>query len=232
MKKIMLSVLISSVLLGCSSGGNSGDDTHIPPVNKAPTIPALVSPSNNLLCIDNTLEFTWNAATDADGDAIKYKIEISKGNQFSSIDKTATTTTTSNTFTLEKGIDYYWRVEAIDSKNESSGFSSVFNLYTEGEGIANHLPFAPELVKPELSSTIESGTTTLEWSGSDTDGDALTYDVYFDENNPPTSLVSENQSQATYNVSTTSTSTYYWKIVVKDDKGGETIGQIWEFNTD
>lgn len=24
---------------------------------------------------------------------------------------------------------------------------------------------------------------------------------------------------------------YYWKVVVKDNKGGETIGQIWEFKT-
>jgi len=231
MKKILLSVLISSVLLGCSNGGNPGDDTPEPQVNKAPTIPSLASPGNNLLCINNTLEFKWNASSDADGDVIKYKIEISKDNQFSSIDNSAIVSVTSSTSTLEKGVAYYWRVEAIDNKNEPSGFSSVFSLYTEGEGVSNHLPFAPQLINPELSSTIESGTTTLEWSGSDTDGDALTYDIFFDENNQPTTLVSENQTEQTYDVTTISNKTYYWKVVVKDDNGGKVIGQVWGFST-
>jgi hypothetical protein len=231
MKKILLSVLISSIILGCSDDGSSGDDTPKPPVNKAPTIPSLVSPSNNLLCTDSTLEFKWNASIDTDGDAIKYKIEISKDNEFSSIDKSATVSVTNNTFTLEKGVSYYWRVEAVDIKNESSGYSSVFNLFTEAEGTSNHLPFVPQLISPELSSTIESGTTTLEWTVSDTDGDTLTYDVYFGEINPPSTLISESQSEATFNVNILPATTYFWKVVVKDKNGGETIGQIWGFSS-
>lgn len=231
MKKILLSVLISSVLFGCSGDGNPGEHTTKPQVNKAPTKPSLVSPSDNLLCINNSLEFKWNASTDADGDAIKYKIEISKDNQFSSIDKSSTVSSTNNIFTLEKGVAYYWRVEAIDSKNESSGYSSIFSLQTEGQGVTNNLPFAPQLIKPELSSTIVSGTTALEWSGSDADEDALSYDVYFGEINPPTTLISENQSETTLNVNTSAASTYFWKIVVKDSNGGKTIGQIWSFST-
>ncbi|MEW4923168.1 hypothetical protein [Algibacter sp. 2305UL17-15] len=70
----------------------------------------------------------------------------------------------------------------------------------------------------------------MEWKGNDTDGDPLTFDVYFDENNPPTTLVSENQSESTYSVNTMSSSTYYWKIVVKDDKGAVSIGQVWVFS--
>ena len=232
MRKILLSVVLGSIFFGCSGGGDSGDDfTPEPVVNKAPTKPSLVSPSNNQLCADNTLEFTWNPSTDPDGDAVRYKIEVSEDNQFSSVAKTATVSGTGTTFTLDKGVAYYWRVEAIDSKNESSGFSSVFSLYTEGEGEANHLPFAPELIGPELGATVASGTTVLEWSGSDTDGDTLSYDIYFDENNPPTTLVSENQSGQTLEVSTSENKDYYWKVVVDDGNGGETVGQVWEFKT-
>jgi hypothetical protein len=231
MKKILFSVLIS-LAIGCSGDGNSGDDTPQPIVNVAPTIPSLVFPSNNLLCIENTLEFKWSASNDVDGDAIKYKIEISTDIQFSSIVKSATISLTNNTFTLEKGVPYYWRVEAIDSKNKSSGYSSVFNLYTEGDGATNYLPFAPELVRPELGSNIKSGATTLEWSGSDLDGDNLTYDIYFGESNLPTTLISENQGETFVNVNTLSASTYFWKVVVKDEHGGKTIGQIWSFRTD
>ena len=66
---------------------------------------------------------------------------------------------------------------------------------------------------------------------SDTDGDALTFDVYFGTDNPPTTMVSENQSEITFDVNTVTTTTYYWKIVVKDDKGGQTNGQVWSFYT-
>jgi hypothetical protein len=231
MKIYLKLVFISTLLFACSSGG---DDT--PPElpvseNKKPTIPTLVYPTNNLLCIDNTLEFSWNISSDPDGDAITYNIEVSKDNQFSTIDFTTSSTLTKHTFTLEKGIAYYWRVQATDSKNESNGFSSIFNLYTEGIGLSNHLPFSPELVGPILNATETEGTITLEWKGSDTDGDPLTYDVYFDENNPPTTLVSENQIEQTLNVNTTLDKSYYWKVIVKDDKGGESIGQIWGFST-
>ncbi|WP_338357840.1 hypothetical protein [Yeosuana marina] len=230
MKQFFKFIVLSLALFGCSGG--SGDDNPAPPVSKnnAPSIPALVYPTNNLLCINNVLEFEWNASTDIDGDGITYKIEIAKDNQFSQIAFNTTLSTTKKTYTLEKGTAYYWRVQAIDSKNKSSNYSSIFNLYTEGVGVSNHLPFAPESVKPELNSTENFGDITLEWLGSDVDNDPLTFDVYFGASNPPI-LISENQNTQSFVVSTTASTTYYWKVVVKDNKGGEAIGQVWEFNT-
>ncbi|WP_163517683.1 SusE domain-containing protein [Gelidibacter japonicus] len=228
MKKIAFSILFCTIFLGCSTGGDSDPDL---PKNIAPTIPTLSSPSNTLLCVNNILEFKWEASSDGNGDAITYKIEISKDNQFTSISKTATVSGTTMTFTLERGVAYYWRVEAIDSKNESSGFSKVFSLYTEGDGATNYLPYAPQLIKPELSASIEVTTATLEWLGSDVDDDPLTYDIYFDENNPPTTLVSENQVVQTFEVLLAPNKTYYWKVIVKDNKEGRTIGQVWNFST-
>lgn len=29
-----------------------------------------------------------------------------------------------------------------------------------------------------------------------------------------------------------SSTNYYWNVLVKDGKGGETIGQVWNFKTD
>jgi hypothetical protein len=223
--------ILSLILCSCSSG--SGDDTSPPPdvTNVAPTIPTLVYPTNNLLCINNTLDFEWNASTDSNNDNITYTIQVSKDNQFAQIDFASTTLSTIHTFTLEIGIAYYWRVKATDSNNASSNFSSTYNLYTEGEGVSNYLPFSPELVSPLLNTIQQSGTINLEWIGSDTDNDPLTFDVYFGTENPPTTLVSENQNETNINVNTISASDYYWKVVVKDDKGGITIGQVWNFKT-
>jgi hypothetical protein len=230
MRQILKFIFVGLIMFSCSGG--SEDVNPEPPneENKAPTKPTLIYPTNNLLCVNNILEFEWNASTDIDGDAITYKIEIAKDNQFTQIAFNSNLSGTKTTYTLEKGIAYYWRVQATDTKKQSSEYSSIFNLYTEGVGVSNHLPFAPQLVRPEFNSTKTSGNITLEWLGSDTDNDPLTFDVYFGANNPP-ELVSQNQDSQSFTVSTVALTTYYWKVVVKDDKGGEAIGQLWKFNT-
>jgi hypothetical protein len=44
-------------------------------------------------------------------------------------------------------------------------------------------------------------------------------------------MVSEDQSETTFNVNVVAATTYYWKIIVKDDKGGQANGQKWSFFT-
>ena len=59
MKKILYTLVLSTTLWSC---GGSGGETPTPPpepVNNAPTVPTLVSPTNNLLCLDNFLNFEW-----------------------------------------------------------------------------------------------------------------------------------------------------------------------------
>ncbi|UMB61076.1 SusE domain-containing protein [Lutibacter sp. A80] len=231
MKKYLYTLVLTTLLWSC--GGSGGSDSPEPePENNAPNTPTLKYPTNNLLCIDNTIDFEWNAATDPDGDVVTYEIQIAKDNQFTQIVQTVTNTSTLRTISLDKGIAYYWRVSAKDSKNLSSDYSSVNSFYTEGEGVSNYLPFSPEIVSPTLNATVTETNATLEWNASDVDNDPLTFDVYFGTTETPTTIVSSNQTSKTFNVDLSSSETYYWKVVVKDDKGGETIGQVWNFKTD
>ena len=109
----------------------------------------------------------------------------------------------------------------------------MYSFYTEGDGESNHLPFLPELLKPNLHETVQQVSTIIEWTASDVDtNDTLTFDIYFDTVNPPMFIKSENQSETTLQVELTSSTNYYWKVVVKDDKGGQTFGQVWSFKTD
>ncbi len=217
-----------------SCGGGGGDEPTPPPVvNTPPTVPTLTAPVNNSLCIDNVLNFQWNASTDAEGGTITYEIQVSKNTLFSPISHTQTSITTNKSITLEKGIAYYWRVKATDNKNASSNYSATFNLYTEGVGVTNHLPFSPVLVSPGLNSVQTAATVNLQWTASDVDAnDTLTYDVYFGTANPPTFITSANQSASTLNKTVSPSTTYYWKVEVKDGKGGQTVGQVWSFTTD
>ncbi|RXP52969.1 hypothetical protein EC396_10730, partial [Lutibacter sp. HS1-25] len=89
-----------------------------------------------------------------------------------------------------------------------------------------------DLIAPELDGIIDGTSTSLRWSASDVDNDSLTFDVYLDTASTPLTKVSENQTATTYNASNLiAATTYYFKVVVKDGKGGETIGQVWSFST-
>lgn len=235
MKNFLYIAVIGIVSWSCGgSGGGDNPPTPTPPAeNKAPTTPSTIYPANNELCIDNAVEFKWNASTDPENDAISYTVEVSENSSFSPISQTKTTSATSSNISLEKGVAFYWRVKAKDAKNATSGNSSANQFYTEGDGVSNYLPFAPTLVAPTLDATVTENTTILEWTAADADTeDTLTFDVYFGTETTPTTVVSANQTETTYSAALASSKSYYWKVVVKDGKGGETIGQIWNFKTD
>lgn len=233
MKKVLYTAAIGIVLWSCGGGGD--DPKPVPPAeNKVPTTPSLISPTNGKLCIDNSVSFQWNTATDPDGDVITYQIQVAKDNLFTQIAHSLNESSTIKIISLEKGMAYYWRVKATDSKSLSSSYSAVFNFYTEGTGETNHIPFSPELVKPVLNTIVQTTTATLEWNANDADAtDVLTFDVFFGTVNPPVTKIGNNQIAKTLNTpNLVSATNYYWKVLVKDGKGGETIGQVWNFKTD
>lgn len=230
MKQLFCASWISLLLLSCGGSGDSGSNTV---KNTAPTPPVLTAPTTNKLCIDNTVTFQWNPSTDLENNAVTYQIQIATDNQFTQIIKATTTSLPTLTTTLSKGVAYYWRVKAIDSNNDSSSYSATYSFYTEATALSNHLPFLPQLVLPEFNTTINGTTTTLSWTASDVDSnDILTYDVYLEAANPPTIKVGTAITTSTLTTSSLQAATiYYWKVVVKDNKGGETIGQVWKFKT-
>jgi hypothetical protein len=96
---------------------------------------------------------------------------------------------------------------------------------------ANKLPNIPSNPNPSNHSTAIHINTNLSWVCSDPDGDWLTYDLYFGtESSPPFVKSVEintncNPGKRNYNT------TYYWKIVAKDCRGGSTSGPIWNFTS-
>lgn len=224
-KYLYISALIVILLsLGCSNSE---------PSNSAPTIPLLVFPSNGQLCISNTLNFQWKAATDADKDPITYQLQIATDNQFTQIVNDSELPSLVKSLTLDKGKAYYWRVKAMDSNTLSSNYSGVFSFYTEGTALSNHLPFLPQLVAPIMDALVTGTAAELQWTALDVDNqDVLSYDIYLGTNSTPTTKVGNNIGATSLQVSTLQTATiYYWKVVVKDNHGGETIGPVWSFKT-
>ena len=226
MKKILITIASLSFLISCG-----GDDDGTPIlINEAPGVASLIFPTNNLICTNFNLEFDWSTVTDPEGDTISYIIDIATEADFGTVLFTATTTATERTFTLEKGVTYYWRVKVRDSEGNESAYSETQSFITEPDAGVNTLPYAPTAVTPQNGATLTANTVSLAWDATDADGDTLVYDVYFGDTNPP-QLMSENLTTSSFDVSLVTGTQYYWRVVVKDDHEGVTLGQIWSFTT-
>jgi len=88
--------------------------------------------------------------------------------------------------------------------------------------------------------TVPDGTTdvdlnpTFSWEPAiDPDGDALSYDVYLDTENPPATVVASDLSDITYTPvdNLNPGDTYFWAVVAKDGNQGETMSNIASFTT-
>lgn len=229
MKNIIYILVFSIICESCSP--SSDDDGSQQNSDSTPSTPELLFPAQDQLCITNTLNFTWNASTNADGSSLIYTFEIATDNQFSNIVVSEIQTSLSRIVTLEKGVAYYWRVKARSSKNIESNYSKISQFYTEEIPNTNNLPFSPALVAPFTGQTFDNtNSVDLEWTASDVDQDPLKYDVYFGKDKDALTLAAENTDNTSLQVSLdTANTTYYWRVVVKDDKGAKVTGALWNF---
>lgn len=228
----LYTALVSMVFIAASCSSSGGDDSPPPPPpNSAPSsVSQLVFPSSDLLCIDNSVAFQWGAATDADGDAITYKLVVGTDRPLTQIIEQRTVSQTTVTISLQTGTAYYWRVTAMDNQGAESDPSSTFAFYTEGDGVSNYAPFTAALNAPDNEGTVTAGTVNLSWTGGDTDpADTLSYELFFGETTDP-ALLQADLTQENFDATATAGTTYYWKVDTIDDHGVKTIGQIWSFS--
>lgn len=222
MRKVYAIILLSFSLLVVSCSKEV-------PVNEAPGASSIIFPTDNLLCINNVISFSWSQAEDPEDDDVQYNIIIARNRDLSDIVENRTQTANQLTVTLEKGQAYYWNVTPID-ENDNRGVSTATAAFlTRGEGVTNYAPFAAEIVSPANNSAVSAGSLTLSWNGNDVDtNDTLTYEVFFGENGN-LSLQDDSVSATNYSVDIVTGRSYSWRVDVKDQNGAKSIGQVWEF---
>ncbi len=183
----------------------------------APDKPQLTYPANNSRDIPTgNVTLKWESK-ESD---LTYRIEFDG--------KTYTTKNKSYTVSAnERGKTYSWKVVAVNEFGKETT-SETYSFTTQ----SNRAPNTPSNLSPSNNVTNQPTTITLSWECSDPDGDAVTYDVYFGTSSNPMTKVSSGQTGKTLNRSNLSIgTTYYWKVVAKDSKGGTTEGPVWRFTT-
>ncbi len=121
-----------------------------------------------------------------------------------------------------------------DLVHEYSGYTSGEFVYVAWIYIPENIaPYEPSSPDPSDGATDVSIYTNLSWTGGDPNDDNVTYNVFFEAgDSTPDVLVSENQTETSYDPGNIEFgTTYYWQIVAYDEPGLSTTGPIWSFST-
>ena len=228
MKKLKYILFITLiVLVSCKGKEGGGGDGGVdpPPPAPAPKAATLNAPANNSECLDGeNVEFKWAASENTD----TYEIFIK--NLLTQSEQSQTTTSTSVTINLTKGQPYSWYIVSKSNTSTEIAQSAKWKFYLKAEPVANYSPFPADLVSPKSEATVNAGSIKFEWSGSDADsGDTLTFDIYVDSSNPPTTRIKANHNSSSINHPINDSGTYYWKIITKDNSGSNSDSGVSKF---
>jgi hypothetical protein len=194
--------------------------------NSPPDAPTALSPTDgqNGVAAWSGLEWTSN---DVDGDVLTFDVYLGTTNPPPLV---ATTMSTSYAFDpwLDFDTTYYWRIVARDRWGHEVS-SSTWLFATTQE---NYPPAAPTATFPQDGvADIPVAGTTLQWSCSDPEGQAMTYHVHLGVTATPP-RVESNTANTTFTTGPLLVdATYYWQVVARDVMGAETAGPVWTFST-
>lgn len=195
------------------------------PLNVPPGKATLTSPDNNSSNVALNSNLSWQAAVDPDGDQVVYDV------YFGTDPSPATTVSngqsgTTYSPTLAANTTYYWKIVAKDP-NGGTSQSATWSFSTLNNG-----PGAVTLTAPVDAATGIALDAALTWEAvTDPDGDNVVYDVYFGTDATPATTLSADQSAVSYTPTLAANTTYYWKVVAKDDNGGSSESAVWSFTT-
>ncbi|KPJ50234.1 hypothetical protein AMJ40_03510 [candidate division TA06 bacterium DG_26] len=200
------------------------------PPNELPYPPNSPSPDSGATDVEREADIAWLGGDPDPGDIVTYDVYFEPNDPTpDSVVSAAQYDTYYDPGTLEYATEYYWKIVAHDNHGASTE-GPIWNFTTQ----ANLPPHEPGNPYPPDEATEVGVEANLVWTGGDPDpADTVTYDVYFEAgDSTPDELVSEAQSETSYNPGALEYgATYYWQIVSGDNHAHTVEGPIWSFTT-
>ena len=227
--KYLLPILIFPLLSAC---GESDDGPSDPEPTPAPSATTLVFPENNSECTEGTLLsdseseviFQWNIAQNTDSYTVNLK------NLNTDDERQINADNNELAIRLNRGTPYSWSVVSKANGTSETAESDTWKFYNAGPGIENYSPFPADDPFPKSGATVNSGSLTLEWTGSDLDNDIVSYEVYLDVTNPPAALVG-TVTQMSFEATAAADTVYYWRVITIDSENNRSNSQIFQFRS-
>ncbi|GGD26120.1 hypothetical protein [Hyunsoonleella pacifica] len=232
MKKIIYVICFSFLVFACSNPSTIEPD----PISVDPEEPSEIDkltvslqfPHKDELCntganitpTQSTVFFEWEASDVADG----YRIFVTNLIDGSTIEEE--TTEDKIGIVINRATPYSWYVQS--KRGTITAESETWKFYNSGPGVETYAPFPATINAPDMAASVNAGTVTLIWSGSDVDDDIVNYDVYLGTSNTPdihASAVTATQ----LDVTVSSGAIYHWKIVTRDATGNTSESSLFQF---
>ncbi len=186
-----------------------------------PTAFSQTTPSNNATGTALSGSLTWGSSTNATG----YDVYLSTSNPPATLVSSNQAGLSYSYSGLQSGTQYYWKVVARNSTSTLTATGAPWNFTT-----VVIFPDTFSLLSPSNNAINRPLSGNLTWNAA---VNALTYDVYFGTNNPPTTVVSSNQAGTSYAYGGLANNTqYFWKVVAKNGAQSTTSNAApWNFTT-
>ncbi|MFS4457384.1 hypothetical protein [Maribacter sp. 2304DJ31-5] len=219
------------VLLSC--GGSTDPLPEEEEQIEDPVVTTLIFPEDNTECQEGTIIndnqsrvlFQWNESEHTNS----YEVHLEN------LDNGTESTHESNTdelqIVIERGTAYSWFVVSKSSATDETAESETWKFYNAGAGVVNHAPFPADLLSPTNNGTvvISSGSVLLDWEAYDIDNDIVSFEVFMDTNNPPTtSEGTTSETEMTLDV--IANTTYYWFVEVVDSANNTSKSDVFKFS--
>ena len=216
-----------TIFLSCS-----GNSDPIPPSQVNLSLPVNnenCSSGTSISSTQSSVEFSWS---DVSG-VTTYSLNIKNLQTNAEIIRSGITSN-SISVDLNKGYAYEWYVTSVsEDYPDDQPISSKWRFYLKNDGEQNSAPFPAELINPKSGEVIEltAGIFEMQWSGTDPDGDDLTYTLYVDkiDGKQTTPQDFNNIMSTSKQVQLDTNSIYYWRVKSHDSNGNSTYSQIRSF---
>lgn len=208
----------NSVTVGVSDGKGGTDSTSFSiTVFDSNGAPQINLPDQTIEEGENLSVDLLDFATDPDGDSLTFELINGVGSVQGSIYEYSAD--------YESAGVYGTTIGVTDTKGASS--SDQFQITVEN---VNRKPEVPTNQSPTDGETDVATGSSLKWTCSDPDGDALQYDIYLGKDQDPLLIAADIFVDNFVPGDLDPDTEYYWKVVASD--GEETVeSPVWKFTT-